>query len=162
MIHDITNALLNFLLVSVLEEFVWLLITIILLKRFDLLDRYRWKESMREFLIPILPTALYINLSRYVLHMPRIIILFGCIFIFYGLTLYIIKKNSFIDEKLPYLKILMFVFIGILIIGITELIYMPIILYIIQQPVTIMNQNILMNLGKNTHQDSRKLHQCAC
>jgi len=145
MMHDITNALLNFLLVSVSEEFVWLLITLILLKRFDLLDKYRWKSNILNFLIPILPTAFYINLSRYILHMPRMIILFGSIIMFYSLTLYIIKKNSFIDEKLPYLKTLLFVFIGILIIAITEVIYVPIILHIIKQPISGINQNVLMN-----------------
>ena len=145
MVQNIINAVLNMIFISMPESFVWLLITLMLSKRFDLLDRYRWKSNLKYFLIPVLPTAFYINFLRYILHMPRMPILFGCIFIFYSLTLYILKKNLFVDEKLPYLKTLLFVYIGIFIIAMTELIYIPIILYITHLSMDAINQNILIN-----------------
>lgn len=143
--QNVINALLNFLAVSVPEECVWCILTLIFLKRFDLLDRFRWRENIKWLLIPIIPTAISINIFRYILHTPKIIMFLVSGAIFYGLIIYIVKKTSFASQEVSYLKVLFYAFLSNLILVITEFIYLPIILNIIAEPIIFVNENIGLN-----------------
>lgn len=143
--QNVTNALLNCLTVSIPEEIVWFFLTMILLKRFDLLDRYRWKENIKWLLIPVIPTAISINLFRYILSFPKIYMFFVTLSLFIILISYVIKKTKRIEEKYIYLKVILYSFIGITIVTLTECFYMPIILYIMKINITQANNNISIN-----------------
>lgn len=143
--QNVINALMNTILVSIPEETVWVILTLIFLKRFDLLDRYRWRENVKWVMIPVIPTAISINIFRYILHTPKIVMFVVSGLIFYSLIIYIVKKTSFAEEEVPYLKILLYAFLSSFILCLSELIYVPILLNIITEPITFVNENISLN-----------------
>lgn len=147
MLQSITNAVLNTIFVSIPEEFIWVVFTLILLKRRDLLDIYFWKQNLKQIMIPVLPVAISINLMRYILHIDRLTnfiiieIMMSCLVIF------LVKKNNFLNEKINYFKIIFYVILAdfITIItteGLCVLIVLPMLNITIDQ----INNNILMNI----------------
>ncbi len=150
------HALLNCLFVGVPEEIVWCLLSLVFLKRFDLLDKYRWKESIKYLAIPIIPTAVSINVFRYILVTPKIVIFLGSGAIFYSLLVYIVKKTSITEQEVSYLKILIYAFLASLIIGISESVYLPIGLYVskltLSEVVNSQTLNILFSIPSRVFQ----------
>lgn len=144
--QNVINLVLNTLFVSIPEETVWVIFTLIFLKRFDLLDKYRWKENIRWIMIPVIPTAIITNIFRYIIHVPQLAMFIIAQAIFYSLMIYIIKESTFIEHKPPYLKVLLYAFLSNIIIFVTEVIYVPLVLGIIQKTIAELNADIYLNI----------------
>ena len=145
MTENIISAILNMIFVSIPEESVWLLIVLILLKRFDLLDKYMWKQNIKLIMFPIILTALSINIFRYLIVINPLIRFVVFMLVLSISTIYIVKKSSFIEINHLYIKTISFVILGMLIITLSEFLYIPIMLHIIQKPISFINSNILYN-----------------
>jgi len=143
--ENIINAMLNLVIVSVPEETIWLLMTMIALKRFDLLDRYRWRENIKFILLPIITTAISINLFRYIIIIPKPIMTLISIIVFNVFIIYILKRTSFIEDKWLILKTLLFSFINLFIIILIENLYIVATLSILQISIDTINMNWLSN-----------------
>lgn len=119
--------ILNTIAVGIPEEIVCLMITLILLGRFDLIDRHRLKENYKLLILPILFNTIYINTCRYVLIIPQKYTFYSIIIISALFMRYIVYKRPIDNEgKYIFLKILVCTFLTNLILDITESIYMPI------------------------------------
>jgi hypothetical protein len=128
-------------MVSMFEELVWVIFTIIFLKRFDLVDYRRWKENLKWLLIPVLPTAISINLFTYVI--PNFILKFVISYsILILLINYILVKTDILDCKIKWYKILIGSGFGMIIITITELIYIPLTLYFFHKTMGLLNNDM--------------------
>lgn len=112
MMQNIINLILNTLFVSIPEETIWVILTLIFLKRFDLLDKYRLKENIKWILLPVIPTAIITNIFRHIVHAPQIVMFIVAQVVFYSLVIYIIKETTIIEEKPPYLKTLLYAFLS--------------------------------------------------
>jgi len=149
MIHNIVNALLNVIFVCLPEEAVWLVATLITLKRFDLLDKYMWKQNIKWLSIPIFSTSIIIGLFKYIIIVPRIFMTFSAILTIYLSIIYILKipENNILNEKIPYLKTLFYVLINFVVLVIlVESLYYPILLSFIKESINQINDVWYMNI----------------
>lgn len=144
--HNVVNALLNMILVSIPEDIFIVLITLIFLKRFDLLDIRMWKQNIKWIMIPVVPVALIINFFRYIVIIPKPIISLISLFVMNILIIYIIVKSSYLTEKKQIFKTIMFTLISFVIVGLIEILYYPILLQWLQKEMSFFDQNILYNL----------------
>lgn len=143
---NIVNGLMNFLLVSVPEESIWVLITLIFLKRFDLLDRHRWKENLRWIIIPVILSSLSINILRYIINAPRLTISLTAILTIYIGIIIILKSRNVLNEKIPYIKTFMFVLINFaVLIVLVESLYLPLFLKYFQLSINEINNIWMIN-----------------
>ena len=100
MVQNITNAILNFLSISLFEEFGWVLLILIFLKRFDLLDRYMWKQNIGWIFIPTILTSISINVFIYII--PNFILKFFVSIIInsFGMTfMFILSEAEIFPEE---------------------------------------------------------------
>jgi len=155
MVQNITNAILNFLSISLFEEFIWVLLILIFLKRFDLLDRYMWKENIKWIFLPTILTSISINIFIYII--PNIILKFivSIIILYYSMN-YILVRTDPLEEKIEWYKIVISIIFSMFIIAISEAIYVPVMFKIFNQSMDLLNKNILlkfiMNLPAKTFQ----------
>ena len=148
LIHNVMNAVLNGIMTSTFEEGVWELTVLILLKRFDLLDKYMWKEKIKYLAFPVLLSSLVINTLKYIIVAPRLIISLSAIITIYVGIIYILKapENNILNEKIPYIKTFFYVLSGfIVLIIMTEYLYINIILKYIGKSIIEVNSAWYMN-----------------
>lgn len=146
MLHNVMNALLNTILVSVPEEFFLVVMTLIFIKRFDLLDIRMWRQNIKWITIPVLPVAIMINIFRYIIVIPRPMMTIVNLILFYILMVYILRNNSYEFGKKEYRKLLVGFSLSFIIWGILESATVPIILFLMKKPLEFFNQNIMWNL----------------
>ena len=145
LIHNVMNAIMNCLLVSMPEEILWTISILILQKRFDLLDRYMWKENIKWFAIPAL-ISIYISLFKYIIIIPRIFISIGAILIIYMGIIYMLKKVNILNEKIEYIKVFLLVLLSFAImIVLTECLYAPFLLKYYSKSIVEVNNTWLIN-----------------
>ncbi len=139
---NVVNEMLKMITVSLPEEFIWVVTCLVLLKRFDLLDKYRWEESLKWIMIPVLLSTLSINILKYV-NAPRIIISLTAVLTIYIGIIYILKspKINIINEKIPYLKTFLFVLLVAVLIILIESIYLPFFIVYIKKSITEINNS---------------------
>jgi len=143
MVQNITDAMINFLTISILEEFIWVLLILITLKRFDLLDRYMWKQNIKWIMLPTITSSISINVFLYII--PNFILkFFVSIIILYFSINYILIKTDPIEEKIKWYKIIISIIFGMFLITMTEMIYIPIMLHCFNQPIELLNHNMLL------------------
>lgn len=143
------KILLNTLFVSIPEELFLVMFTLILVGEFDYWKEPECKRLIHKFdyvriLVPTVAGALLSNILRYTG------IESGTIQIFMPIASYIliVLTNDIFGDANRFkwiLKALIFYMIGILLIIISEFIYMPFILYKTGLTVKTINSNILMN-----------------
>jgi len=146
--ESITNAIMNFLLVSLPEETLWFFTILILIKRFDLLDKYMWKNNIKYLILPIITTSLVINLLRYIIVVPRIFMTLSAILTIYLSIVNILKlpQNNILNEKIPYFKIFFYVILSFAILIIfVESLYSPVLLGVIKISIKQINDIWSMN-----------------
>jgi len=143
--QGVTNALLNFILVSVPEELFLTVMTLIFLKRFDMLDIRMWRHNLKWIMIPVIPVAVLINLFRYIVTIPKPTATIIDGIIFYILILLIIKKNSYNFNSKDFLRILLCIALSLIILGILENSTYPVIMFLIDKPFEYFKNNILWN-----------------
>jgi len=153
MIHNIINALMSGLFVSIPESFIWVLTVLIMMRRFDLIDKYRWKDNIWYLMLPVISSSVIINMLRFIINAPRIIISLIAILTIYISMIYILKspKINFLNEKVKYLKLFLLVLLNFaMMIVLVESLYIPIFLkYLGKSIIEINNQwqtNILMSI----------------
>ena len=148
LIHNVMNAVLNGITTSTFEEGAWELTVLILLKRFDLLDKYMWKEKIKYLAFPVLLSSLVINTLKYIIVAPRLIISLSAIITIYVGIIYILKapENNILNRKIPYIKTFFYVLSGfIVLIIMTEYLYINIILKYIGKSIIEVNSAWYMN-----------------
>ena len=146
--ESITNAIMNFLLVSLPEESIWLISTLILMKRFDLLDKYMWKDKIKYLALPVFLSSISINFLKYIIVAPRLVISISAILTIYVGIIYILKipENNMLNEKIPYFKILFYVLLNLAgLIILVEYLYAPIFLIYIKKSIIEINYMWNMN-----------------
>jgi hypothetical protein len=143
--QNVLNAILNFILVSIPEEAFIVVMTLILLKRFDLLDVRMWRQNLKWLMIPTLPVVFFINLFRYVIIIPRSLASLITYILMILLILYIVLKNSYLFKKMIIFKVFIFTTLSFAIVGLIELAYYPIVLSILDKPIEYFNNIIILN-----------------
>ena len=143
--QDVVNVLLNTVLVSIPEEIFLTVMTLIILKRFDMLDIRMWRQNLKWIMIPVLLVAILMNTFTLI---PFISSSIGTIFvlvIFYTLMIYIIKQNSYDFANKDYWKILLSLSVSFFILGLLESLTVPLILFLLHKPLTFINDNSMWN-----------------
>jgi len=130
LIHNVMNAIMNCLLVSMPEESIWFFTVLILMKRFDLLDKYMWKEKIKWIIVPFI-SSIIINLLKYIINSPIIFISISAIITIYIGIIIMLKapENNILNEKIAYIKVFLLVLLSFAImIVLTESLYIPLFL----------------------------------
>lgn len=136
MLNNLLNALLNTLFVSIPEEFVWVALTLLFLKRKNLLDYKRWKSNIKYIMLPVVPTSIVINIFKYIIQGNYLLMYIISGVILYTTLLWVVKKTQIEEENFIYLRTLGFAFLSVLLgVIITDLIYGLILLTLIHQPI---------------------------
>jgi hypothetical protein len=145
LMQNIINVLFNTLLVSVPEEFIWSVLSLIFLKRFDLLDWRRWKYNLKQLMIPVLPTALMINILRYIIVVPKPIMTLLNVILINILMIIMLKHNKKVEDKFLIIKSVLFNLLSLFLMMLIEYIYVPTILFLIKKSILEINNNITLN-----------------
>jgi hypothetical protein len=119
--------------------------TLIFLKRFDILDFQMWRYYLKWIMVPVIPVAIMINVFRYLVIIPKSILMLISISVLYILIIYLIIKNSYSINKNIYLKTIIFLMLSIVIWGTLENITYPILLFLIDKSLGTTTDNILWN-----------------
>jgi len=144
--QGVTNALLNMILVSIPEETVITIITLIFLKRFDLLDIRMWRQNLKYFAIPILPVVIIINLFRYIIIIPRPFMSLSALVLMNILFIYMTTKSSYIKtNKKIIFRIIIFTILSFVIVGLVETFYYPITMMMLHKNMDFFDNNIIYN-----------------
>lgn len=145
MSQSVVNALLNFIFVSIPEEIFLVAMTLIFIKRFDLLDIRMWKQNLKWLIIPILPVSLMITIFKYIFVIPRPFMTIINLIIFYILMTFILRKNSFEFNKKDYWNLLLGFSLSFVVLGVLEGLTAPVLLYLFNQPLDILNKSFFWN-----------------
>ena len=140
--QNIIHTILNFTLISLPEEIFVTCMTLILFKRFDLLDIRMWKQNIKWIMIPSLSMAACINIFKYIIILPKFLISIISLFVFLTTIYYIIKKFSIIPENKLIFKTVVYSMITLLIVTLIELAYMPLTFSLLKMPYEYFNQNV--------------------
>jgi len=143
--QGVTNAILNTIFVSLPEETFYTLMTLIFLKRYDLLDFRMWKENIAKLMIPIVPVSILINIFRYIVIIDKIQMMIITIIIFYILLLYIVIKYKVEDIERIHMKVLLNLAYSVAIWVFLEEITLPSLLFLMNYPLEFISNNIFWN-----------------
>ena len=146
MIFSVTNALLNLVLVSIPEETFIVVMTLILLKRYDMLDIRMWRQNLKWIMVPVIPVAIMINLFRYIIIIPKPIISLICLISMPLLLILVIKNNSFMIDKKVIIRTVIYTIFSFVMVGLIELSYYPLALSLLHTNMSFFDNNILFNL----------------
>lgn len=126
--EGIVRVITNTLFVSIPESVIWVLFVFILMKRFDLLDHYRWKENLKWILIPSGFMALSTNIFRFIIPSKALMFIIS-LTVLYVLVFYVLQKSSTIELKINKLTLLLYIIIAGVAIGVIENISVLLLLY---------------------------------
>ena len=143
--QELANAILHLILVSIPEELFLTITTLIFMKRFDMLDIQMWKLNFKSIMIPVLPVAIMINISRYVVVTYQPVMMIATIALFYIILVYILKQNSHAFSFRDYKKILMSLSFSFFILGLMESVTIPLILFLLNKSLTVINDSTMWN-----------------
>ena len=143
--QGVIHALLNMVFVSIPENIFLVTMTLILLKRFDMLDIRMLKLNLKWFIIPVIPMAIMINLFRYIMILPKPMISLMCLLLMNTSMVFIIIKNSYKYDSKVIIKTIFFTFLSFVIVSLIEMLYIPIILSLSHKSMDFYNSNILYN-----------------
>jgi hypothetical protein len=144
--QSIINALFNTIFVSIPEEAFIVIMTLVFLKRFDMLDVRMWKHCLKWIMVATLPVAIMINVFRYIIIIPRPMMSVITFILMIILIVFILIKNSYNFTKKIIFKTIIFTILSFIIVGLIELLYYPLLLSLLHKPLVFFNNNILYNL----------------
>ncbi len=143
------KILFNTLFVSIPEEIYWVMFTLILVGEFDYWKDPECKKLFHRYdygriLIPAISVALLSNIFRYTGFNSGLSSLITFIILYIAIVL---TNDIFGDSSaLKWMgKIFIFLILGIITIGITELLYVPLILYGTDLTMKTINNDMLLN-----------------
>lgn len=146
-IQSVINAILNTIFVSIPESIISVLFILFLLKRNNLLDIYRWKNNLKQIMIVVLPIAISVNLMKYILHINSLTIFITTEIMMILLMIYILKKNNILQEKINYLKVVVYVLLAdFILIVTTEGLLGLIVIQVLGISIETINNNIFLNI----------------
>ena len=143
------KVLLNTLLVSIPEEIYLVMFTLILIGEFDYWKEEECKKIINRWdysriLIPSVTVAFILNIIKYT-NSETFISSLICLLVFFGL---IAITNDILNDARPFkwlTKAFVFLIIGQITIGLTELLYVPFVVYATGRAVSEINNDILLN-----------------
>ena len=144
-ITPLTNAILNTIFTSLPEEAFISIITLIFLKLNNLLDIYTWNRSLKWIALAVLPVSILINIFRYIIIVPKQNMMISTMILMILLMEFIVLNNSFNITPSLILKTAIFTIAGFVIVGLVELSYCPLILSILDRPISFFNDNVFYN-----------------
>ena len=101
--HNLANITLNFFLVTIPEQLFLILMTLILTKKFGLLDVRMWRENLKWIMVPLIPISILISINEEIVN--NSIMTIANLIIFYIIITFIIKQNSDNFQFKDYKKI---------------------------------------------------------
>ena len=144
--QNVTNALLNLILVSIPEEAFIVIMTLVFLKRFDMMDIRMWRSNLKWIMLPTIPTAIMINVFRYIIIIPRPMMSLVTFILMNILIVYMVLKNSYTINKKLVVQTIIYTVLSFIIVGLIELSCFPILLSILHNPISFFNNNIVYNI----------------
>jgi len=145
--QGITNMFFNLILVTIPEQFFLVVMTLIFLKKFGILDVLMWKQNIKWILIPVIPISIIEDINTFIITnnlFSQILTILNLVF-FYILMVYVAKKNSDNFNMRDYKKIFAGLAISLLILGVLESVTAPIMLLLLNKPLTYINDNAIWN-----------------
>lgn len=138
---NISQSVLNALIVSMPEEFFITIITLILLGRYDYISKENWKRNFFKVMtMSVIPLSLTFNILKYYLSNDNVLVIINILLLSISISiLYNIKNRK------EYFKILMFSSLGFLIFMITQLITVFMVMYILKISSNSFNQSAIIN-----------------
>jgi len=143
--QDVVLAILNGVLLTIPENLFLISFTLILSKRFDMLDIRMWKENLKWIMIPTIIMAIILNSTRYILNYPKVISSLTSLLIFYIILIVIMRKRSFNYTRKDFIRNSLSFLMSFIILGLIENLYYPIILFLIKTSIIDVNKNIIYN-----------------
>ena len=135
---SLPHIILNIIFTSIPEEAFIAIITLIFLKLNNLLDIYTWNKSLKWIALAVLPVSIMINILKYIIIVPKQNMMIS-------LMEFIVLNNSFNITISLILKTAIFTIVGFVIVGLVELSYCPLILSILDRPISFFNANVYYN-----------------
>jgi len=139
------HILLNTIFTSLPEEAFISIITLIFLKLNNLLDIYTWNRSLKWIALAVLPVSIMINILKYIIIVPQQNMMISTMIIMILLMEFIVINNSYDINILLILKTAIFTISGFVIVGLVEYSYCPLILSIVDKPISFFNTNVYYN-----------------
>ena len=141
----LTNAILNTIFTSLPEESFIAIITLIFLKLNNLLDIYTWNRSLKWIALAVLPVSILINIFKYIILVPKQNMMISTMILMILLMEFIVLNNSYDINISLIFKTAIYTIAGFVIVGIVELSYCPLILSILDRPLSFFNANVFYN-----------------
>jgi len=141
----LTNAIINTIFTSLPEEAFISIITLIFLKLNNLLDIYTWNKSLKWIALAVIPVSILINIFKYIILVPKQNMMISTMILMILLMEFIVLNNSFNITLSLILKTAIYTISGFVIVGIVELSYCPLILSILDRPISFFNNNVYYN-----------------
>jgi len=141
----LTNAIINTIFTSLPEEGFVAIITLIFLKLNNLLDIYTWNKSLKWIALAVLPVSILINIFKYIILVPKQNMMISTMILMILLMEYIVLNNSYDINISLILKTAIYTIAGFVIVGIVELSYCPLVLSILDRPISFFNDNVFYN-----------------
>jgi len=141
----LTNAIINTIFTSLPEESFIAIITLIFLKLNNLLDIYMWNRSIKWIALAVIPVSILINIFKYIIIVPKQNMMISTMIIMILLMQYIVLNNSFNINFSLIFKTAIYTISGFVIVGLVEYSYCPLILSIVDKPISFFNDNVFYN-----------------
>ena len=141
----LTNAIINIIFTSIPEEGFVAIITLIFLKLNNLLDIYTWNRSLKWITLAVLPVSILINIFKYIILVPKQNMMISTMILMILLMEFIVLNNSYDINISLIFKTAIYTIAGFVIVGIVELSYCPLILSILDRPLSFFNANVFYN-----------------
>ena len=139
------HIILNTIFVSLPEEAFIAIITLIFLKLNNLLDIYMWNRSLKWIALAVLPVSIMINILKYIIIVPQQNMMISTMILMILLMEFIVINNSFNITISLILKTAIFTISGFVIVGLVRQLYCPLILSILDRPLSFFNANVFYN-----------------
>ena len=142
---SLPHILLNIIFTSIPEEAFIAIITLIFLKLNNLLDIYMWNKSLKWIALAVLPVSIMINILKYIIIVPQQNMMISTMIIMILLMEFIVINNSYDINILLIIKTAIFTISGFVIVGLVEYSYCPLILSLLDRPISFFNANVFYN-----------------
>ena len=142
---SLPHIILNIIFTSLPEEGFVAIITLIFLKLNNLLDIYTWNKSLKWIALAVLPVSILINIFKYIILVPKQNMMISTMILMILLMEYIVLNNSYDINISLILKTAIYTIAGFVIVGIVELSYCPLVLSILDRPISFFNDNVFYN-----------------
>lgn len=130
---SLDEIIINMIIVSVPEEFLMVLITLILMRRYDFIDRYNIENNLKKIMfIAVIPCVILFSYTLYGLELNFYLKMIINAMVFYVLMLLLLKSKE-------WLKLALFSMLSMFIVIILELTVNLILVYVFNLNTSVLN-----------------------